>query len=209
MRCPSCGSEIPEGGSFCGRCGRQVSVPRFTTPQLRPKPKTDDKVVWIVVIVVVAIIVIPIVLSAALYFMVVGFGGENSRSEPPATAISKMAVREGERLTFVAVSYETTWNDVTIFVSNGLNTVSWSPSMASLTDGAAATWTQTATPPNLGNLSLSITVVDLAGNGLVSGGDYFTLMPGSGQSFSPSTDYVVTLIHVPTAMEMCNISFTG
>lgn len=36
MNCPSCGSEVPEGAQYCGKCGEPLVVPVYTEQPAQP-----------------------------------------------------------------------------------------------------------------------------------------------------------------------------
>jgi len=207
MNCPNCGERILDGASFCGSCGRQVGIPPFKSPQLQPLPKKDNKVLWIIVIVVILVIVLPVILSAVLYFMVLGFGGSSTQvPETPVTQITKSAVTGGCKFMFAPMSRDTQWDDVTILLADGVNTVAWYPPTIGLDSGSSVEWV--GAPQMLGALEVFLNVTDLAGNGHINMGDFFTLTVGGG-AFSSSTTYTTTILYDPTAMSMCTVYFQG
>lgn len=127
----------------------------------------------------------------------------------PTSSLTKSAVSNGVKFTFAPFSADTQWGDVTILLTDGSNTVAWSPQTIDLLNVTTATWNYFTDTANLGTLKVNITVVDLAGNGYVNQGDYFALRLGNGQTFSTATTYTVTIMHDPTASEVCHISFVG
>ena len=57
MYCRHCGSEIPEGASFCTNCGQAVSSPSEPKPSV-PEPHSTGKRRFLPVLIVVAILLI-------------------------------------------------------------------------------------------------------------------------------------------------------
>ncbi len=204
MKCPNCGVSILDGSSFCQRCGLQVGTPQFTSSQLRPEPKKDNKTIWIIVIVVILVVVTPIVLSAVLYFMVLGFGGTSTQT--PTSNLTKSTVTGGDKFTFAPMSMDTPWGDLSILLSDGYNVASWSPQIDTMYGGGTIVWVGVS--QMLGTLDVFANVTDLAGNGYINQGDYFTLTVGGG-SFSAATTYTVTIMFNPTSDEICHSVFTG
>ncbi len=157
----------------------------------------------IVVVVIVAIILITVVLSAVLYVMTMGF---HSPSIGPYSVLTKSTVTDGVELTFAPVTVDTQWSDITVLLSDGTNTVQWSPATTDLVH-----WTTVKVlmgAQTLTSLSVYCNVTDNAGNGYINGGDYFTLTTGGG-SFSSATTYTCTIIYEPRDTELCYLSFNG
>ena len=204
MNCPNCGASIHDGASFCERCGIQIGIPPFKSSQLRPQPTKDNKVLWIVVIVVIVVVVVPIILSAVLYFMVLGFDGTSTQT--PTSNLTKSTVTDGDKFTFAPMSVDTQWGDVTILLSDGYSTAAWTPQTTGMDNGVTTTWV--GVPQMLGSLNVFDNITDLEGNGFINQGDYFTLTIGGG-TFSAATTYWVTIMHDPTGAEICHSYFQG
>jgi hypothetical protein len=144
-------------------------------------------------------------LSVLLYVMVLGFGGSDGNT--PVATISRSTVTNGMKFTFVAVSSSTSWEDVRVILTDGLESVSWSPHAYDLDYGSSS---QVQLPSeSLGAMVVTCTVSDVAGNGLVNGSDYFTLTTSGPPTFSPATTYTVTIVYEPTGSYMTSTSFTG
>lgn len=126
--------------------------------------------------------------------------------DTPTSALTKSIVSSGVKLTFAPMSVDTQWDDITILLSDGTNTVQWSPATASLSSGVASM--QLCGAGTLGSLTVYCNVTDLAGNGYVNQGDYIVLTTGGG-SFSSATTYTVTIMYDPTTTEVCRINFIG
>jgi len=127
----------------------------------------------------------------------------------PISSLTKSTITNGLKFTFAPMSLDTPWSDVTILLSDGSNTTSWSPLTIDLDNGTTAKWNHIVVAANLGTLKVNISITDLAGNGYVNQGDYFVLVLGPGQVFSVVTTYTVVIMHDPTASEICHIVFTG
>jgi hypothetical protein len=163
-------------------------------------------VLWIVVVVVIIVIVVPIVLSAVLYFMVLGFGGTSTQT--PEAMYQKSTIANGQEITIVAITKtDVPWDDVKIQLSDGTNICEWSPTKA---------LQSTTTPHNysaaaLGTLTVCLVLTDVSGNGFVSGTDYFQIFTYSGATgFASGTQYSAVLLYQPTG-ELCGqpMTFTG
>ena len=203
MNCKGCGRQITDESVFCQYCGHSI------TGQMRPaqqpaQAKSGMSVAMIVVVVVIAFMLITVILAAVLYVMVLGFGGTSTQT--PESFLTKTTVSSGVKLTFTPVSMDTQWSDVTILLSDGTNTVQWSPATASLDN--ATTSKQLLGTCTLGSLTVYCNVTDLAGNGYVNQGDYIVLTTG-GSAFSSATTYTVAIMHDPTAGEICHTNFDG
>jgi len=144
-------------------------------------------------------------LAAILYVMVLGFGSADVYA--PVAVLSRNTVTNGVKFTFVSVSSSTSWEDVRVTLTDGLESVSWSPHTYDLDLGSSS---QIQLPAeSLGAMTVTCTVSDIAGNGLVNSGDYFTLTTSGSSTFSPATTYTVTILHAPTGSSMTSSSFAG
>jgi flagellin-like protein len=156
------------------------------------------------VIATILMVAITVVLAAVLYVMVLGFGGTSTQT--PTSSLTKSTVTSGVKLTFAPVSVDTQWSDITVLLSDGTNTVQWEPATTSLDNGTTAK--QVLGDETLSSLSVYCNITDLAGNGYVNQGDYVVLTTGGG-TFSSATTYTVTIMHDPSAAEMCHATFQG
>ena len=144
-------------------------------------------------------------LAAILYVMVLGFGGVDGNI--PVAALSRNTVTNGVKFTFVSVSSSVSWQDVRIILFDGLESVSWSPHASDLDSGSSSQSQLSA--ESLGTMTVTCAVYDIAGNGLVNGGDYFTLTTSGLPTFSSATTYTVTILYAPAGASMTSASFTG
>ena len=204
MNCRGCGRPISDDSVFCQYCG--YSITGIGRPaQQGVQAKKGMSTGTIVAIVVIVIVIIPIVLSAILYVMVLGFGGTSSQT--PTTSLSKESVTSGWKFKFTSVSVATQWSDVTIQLSDGWNTVQWAPATTDLDDGTTTKCNEG--PKTLGSLTVFCNITDLTGNGYVNQGDFIVLTTDGATPFSYTTTYTVTIMHDPTAAEMCDMDFQG
>ena len=235
--CVSCGRAIQFDANVCPYCGhdyRIAVVPAQQQPIVsggmrilfyilsliiplvgfiigaiyytRPDPESKHIGKICIILAIVGILII-VGVAAVLYILTLGFGSVNPGV--PTSSLTKTTVDYGVKCTFSPISYDTIWSDVTILLQepNG-NTATWSPMTADLDSGTPAK--KSFAPVALGSIAnVWCNVTDLAGNGNVNQGDYFTLTTGSAASFSASTTYTVSILHKPTSSEICHVSFTG
>ncbi len=147
-------------------------------------------------------------LAALLYFMVLGFGGTSDHT-PAVMVISKTTIPDGFKFTLSAATSQVVWSDVAIQVSDGMDFATWRPNSEDLTSSSAYPVTYSyGTRGGLTGIDVEMNMTDLAGNGMINNGDYFTLTATDG-AFSASTTYTLTLIFEPTGGDMMWYSFTG
>jgi hypothetical protein len=96
--------------SFCPRCGREVGVPPFYGQTFGRRPQqaageSERSTLILVLAIVIIVPVVPIILSAVLYFMVLGFG--TSDETGPVSSLVSEPVQSGERFTFASISRDT------------------------------------------------------------------------------------------------------
>jgi len=212
MRCPDCGTEVPQDASFCVRCGRQMRNAPFVsshrmmgTKDAAAGTKSERRTIVLIAAIVAVVIVLPIVLAAIMYVMVLGFGNEDDYT--PAAYLGRTSVADGYKFTFSSPSRDVYWSDVTIRLSDGYDFVSWDPVSSDLDGGSASTHSYTLEA--LGeDLQVWLNVTDNAGNGLIDNGDYFTLTAGGGTDFVWGVAYEVMVIYQPTGESICTIIFS-
>ncbi len=235
--CVSCGRAIQFEANVCPYCGHDYRIAMAPVQQqqaisggmrilfyilsliiplvgfiigaiyyMRPDPESKHIGKICIVLAIVGIL-ITVGLATVLYVMTLGFSSVTPGV--PTSSLTKTTVDYGVKCTFVSMSYNTVWSDVTIVLqeSNG-NAATWYPVTADLDGGNVAQ--KIFAPVSLGPIAnVWCNVTDLAGNGNVNQGDYFTLTTGSVASFSSSTTYTVTIIHKPTTSAICHLTFNG
>lgn len=232
--CVSCGRSIQSDANVCPYCGHDYRA-QWMRPQAVEQIGSGMKILFYILSLIVPIagfiigivyyskgdpeskhvgkicIILAVVgilasvgFAAILYVMVLGFGTDGYT---PVAALSRNTVTNGVKFTFVSISSSISWQDVRMVLSDGQESVSWSPHASDLDSGSSS---QSQLPAeSLGAITVTCTVSDIAGNGLVNGGDYFTLTTSVSSTFSPAATYVVTILHAPTGSSMTSSSFAG
>lgn len=212
MRCPDCGTSVPEDATFCVRCGRQLKNAPFVSShrmmamkQSAPDAKSERKTLILIVAIVGVVVVLPVVLAAVLYVMVLGFGG--TEDYPPTAYLARTTVPDGYNFTFSQPSRDIYWSDVTIRFSDGYEFVSWDPLSSDLDGGSQTTQAFPLKALSV-NFRVYLNVTDLDGNGMIDEGDYFTLTAGGGTQFTAGVEYETTVIYQPTGESLCTSTFS-
>ena len=138
----------------------------------------------------------------------ISFSGVSAAT--PTAAYTKAIIANGFRITIVTITNtEIGWDDVTVQLTDGTNLAEWEPLTANLDGGSAVS--SNLTTDTLGSLSVCCVVFDVAGNGYVNGGDYFTVFTYTSETaFSSATTYTAVLIYEPTGENIgAGISFNG
>jgi hypothetical protein len=173
-----------------------------TAQDLRPKPKKRTIVIGIVIVLIVT-------LSVVAVFLLNEAHERDTYNQHSGPGPARSTVPGGFKFTFPPLSKDTPWTDVTILLTDGQNTASWSPLTTELDNGTAAKWNNVTATPNLGTLKVNMSITDLAGNGFIDQGDYVTLTVGTGQTFSSATTYTVVMMDDPTASTILHFDFQG
>lgn len=161
------------------------------------------------VIATILLVAITVVLAATLYVMVFGFG--TNTNTPPAASFTKESVPGGFEFTFTPFSKETTWDQITIVLTDESDAISFTnTTTASMSSQSGTTTTVTHSVGSrvLGALTIWMNATDLAGNGYVNQGDSVTLT-ATGGLFSKSTTYTISLLYKSTGDTIVSQSFTG
>ena len=191
MRCMQCGREIADEAEFCQYCGH--SVHGKEGPVLRQsKAKSDSRIVLAVIAVAVALVVI-----MAFVYITMMLGVSERHTTPSATYY--VATIDDGVMIDIRIYPSVPWSDVKIRLTDGENSVYWSPDSKDL-DGEEETSVNLSVE-TLGALSVTCTVYDISGNGVVDEFDCFSLTTCSYSSpFSSTTYYRAVLIYEPTDM---------
>lgn len=202
MECSECGRTVASDHNFCPYCGCQFSEPPFRPSghALGPQPSkakgaSERSTLVLVITIVVVVVVLPVVLSAIMYFMVLGFGGTDSGS--PKAALAAVPTSLGYKCLLSSMTRSVDWSDLFIL----LDGVMLTPDGSSLESGS----TSVNHLPSiyLGQTLVWCNVTDVQGNGAANDGDYFTFETGSSMSFTGTGPHTVKMIHTPTSSDIC------
>ena len=167
------------------------------------------------VIATILMVAITVVLAAVLYVMVLGFGGTSTQAPTTSLAKKTPGPSYGVKYEFVSISKTTSWDDVSIQLSDGTNNLAWHPVKTSYASGVTVSHGEAAAAGDvLGTLHIWCNITDLTGNGNVNGGDYFTLVTvASGvagvPTFAGSTTYTISIIYDVTPEKIFDTTFNG
>lgn len=160
------------------------------------------------VIATILMVAITVVLAAVLYVMVLGFGGTSTTT--PVATYSKTAITNGEQINIVSITKtDVSWDKIKVQLTDGTNFGEWEPAATDL-DGASAV-SHNYSVDAMGSLSVCCWVYDVAGNGVVSGSDYFRVFTyGGAATFASGTTYSAVLIYTETGEKIgTGMTFTG
>lgn len=132
---------------------------------------------------------------------------ERWEAVPPLAVMMKSIVPSGVRFTFVSITLQTNWSEITFVLTEGVNQVSWEPTHMGLCGGSVIG--EVLGSKMLGSLLVFCNVTDLAGNGHPNAADFVTLTTGTDQVFDGSKTYTLTAVYEPTGDQFCTYSFTG
>jgi flagellin-like protein len=156
------------------------------------------------VIATILMVAITVVLAAVLYVMVLGFGGGGTTT--PTATYSRSTITDGQRVNIVDITEkDVSWDDVKVQVYTGTTYWEAQPVAADLSGGSAVTWGPEDVTTGL--VTITFTVVDVSGNGFVSGSDYFTI---TSTGWIDGASYTAVLLYSDTGSTMGNgVTFTG
>lgn len=154
--------------------------------------------------IVIGIAIVATVILAAAASVILSRPQESHRHSGPGPSMMRSVIPGGDKFTFSTLSKKTAWSDISILLTDGTNTVMWKPVTSDLAGGGSTT--KANGTKALGTLTIYCNTTDLAGNGNINLGDYFTLTVGGGV-FSSSAQYTVTIMHNPSSAEICHADF--
>jgi hypothetical protein len=125
----------------------------------------------------------------------------------PYARMSTEKTSTGAESTIVRISEEIQWNDVRIMLTDGMNSLYWEPSTGDLDNEPGVV--EELESETLGTILVQCAVTDLAGNGLMDEGDFFTVSTWGGTSFSTATNYTLVVLYEPMSTSMCQSHFSG
>lgn len=232
--CMGCGRSIDFGANVCPYCGHDFrAVPQAQggekySPGIRAVLYVSSILVWLagVIIGIVLItrddpeskrvgkiclvlgvisVIVVVGMSAALYVMVRGLGDDGDSSATPTVALVRYNIGDDVKYMLTSPSSEMPWSDLSILLSDGTTTVSWSPVSSDMTGVVGET--EEYAEKSLTSISVSLTITDLAGDGEVGMGDSILLSPVP--SFNAAASYTLTLIWEPTGERVWTGTFSG
>lgn len=155
---------------------------------------------WKVVTTVLVLVAVAAV-SGSFYYLVIS-GSSTSPPRTPVATVSKTNLTDGVKFTFSPWSGDVTWDEVRIYVTEGLHVGSWEPSKDGFThmgDDSRVV---------LGNITLGTKVIGcelhepVSDNiGRINMGDEFTISGTLGE-------YLMTLVYEPTGGVVLQASFS-
>jgi len=152
---------------------------------------------WKIVTIVLVLVAI-IAVSGSFYYLLTSGDGTSPRT--PVTSVSKTNLTDGVRFTFSAWERITTWDQVRIYVSEGLHVESWEPSKDDFA-GTGADSRVLLRNVTLGTKVIGCEIRDLVSNGFINQGDEFTIIGTQGL-------YLMTLVYEPTGGVVLQASFS-
>lgn len=152
-------------------------------------------------------ILLTVGMSALLYVMVSDFtGGE---VQTPTATLNRSFVVGGWEFTIAGVHSDVgdvEWSDVSVTVTSAGSFASWTPYTADLTDDSYPAQKDYGSKA-LGEILVTLSIVDLVGNGRFDPGDSLTLT--ASPLFDQASDYSLALLFEPTAAPMAQATFSG
>lgn len=131
-----------------------------------------------------------------------------SESSSPYVRLGTEVLSQTEaRFTFVSVLGQMSWDQLRIMLSDGINYAYWNAAAGDLDNGPMSR--EDLPSVSLGLLLATCTIYDVAGNGILDEGDYFTISTWGGSSFSSSTNYTAAPIDERTNEQMGHSVFHG
>lgn len=160
------------------------------------------------VIATILLVGITVVLAATLYVMVFGFG--TNTNNPPVADFTRSSVSHGFKWTYTPFSRDTTWDMISIVLTDGSHTISFNNTTTAEMSGSGGVMTVTHCDGSrdLGSLTVWMNATDLAGNGYINQGDSMTLTTAGG-TFSRTITYEIFLIYKPTGDTITTDQFLG
>jgi len=139
-----------------------------------------------------------------------GISFTGSVETTPTATYAKVAIANGQQIVIVSITrLDVSWDLVKVQLSDGTNFAEWDTVATDLDGGSAVTMNYTT--KSLGALTICLHVTDVAGNGLVSGSDYFKVFTyGGATGFSAGVTYRAVLVYEPTGETIgTGITFVG
>lgn len=126
---------------------------------------------------------------------------------PPSAALTKTVLPNGYRVSIVSVSRHVPWDAVEMAVDDGVDSVDWHPKAADLNTQVAVE--HPLGVKTIGSIQVSCNATDLAGNGIVNGGDFFDLTTGTYNEFPEEGNWTAKLVWRSSGETVCFTNLTA
>jgi len=140
------------------------------------------------------IAIIAIALAATLtisgLFLSGWFSGDATDGMSPSTTMLKTDSSNGVIFTFFPWSRETTWDQVRIYVSDGVHVRSWAPATRDFSGSSGGPGTLVLENMSLGKRAVACEIHDVYNNGFINKGDSLVISGTVGL-------YLMTLVYEP------------
>ena len=133
--------------------------------------------------------------------------------ERPVVALNASEYGNGWKLSVTEVNdqklFEDSlyWYDLRTMLHDGTSTASWDPETSYLDNGSYCE--QTFSPQLVGDITVTCTVVDLAGNGRLNVGDFILITSGTDYTFSSSVTYTLYMLYQPSGSLASEVVLQG
>jgi hypothetical protein len=134
-------------------------------------------------------------------------------SERPVIALSTSEYGNGWRLSVTSVNDDIQdyspllWSDMRTMLHDGNSTVSWHTESTYLYNGTYSE--QVFSPLLIGDVTVTCSIVDLAGNGHINFGDFILITSGTNHTFSSSVTYSLYMLYQPTGSLASEVELQG
>lgn len=152
---------------------------------------------------VVLVVILVTIAGITLYVMTLGYGSDGYLY--PTAAMGQEPTTNGVRWTFgywqTEDSKPVSWNEINITLTDGEHIATWDVIPAEELDTGTSVTHNCGFLP-LGNLTVSLTIIDIAGNGVAEWRDGFEIDTAGG-AFSSQDIYLVLVVWIPANSSIC------
>ena len=134
-------------------------------------------------------------------------------SEAPVFELNASDYGNGWKLSVTSIndgspsSGSVSWTDLRMTLHDGSSTASWETESFHLDNGTYCE--QTFSPQLVGDITVTCSVVDLAGNGYLNVGDFILITTGTNHTFSSSLTYTLYMLYQPTSSLASEVELQG
>lgn len=126
-------------------------------------------------------------------------------AETPTAAIVRTTIANGVRITIATIEPQVSWTLITITLTDGTDTATWTEIDAGELDDGVAAISDCGTQ-SLGSIEVNLTAFDVVGDGEIGYADFFNLVA---ISFFAGTTYTVQIVYELTGEPIATMYFTG